>query len=197
MISLSPTWSESDKEERPSTATSSGAMASQPSQPSQPSFTRQIPIYDLEDEAETPYLEMEKRDVRSPGSQSSMEAETPQLHGILPAPALSLTAPKVKKMPKRPEVKRMPTLKGSLLLSMAKAKLREAETVAATAAKATMAKAAAPRATATKSKPKPASGSTAKSKPKPASGSTSASQGTCGRDLVFLLHHQCRRSWWC
>ena len=82
-----------------------------PAKPTKPAFFH-----------EALYLEMEKRDVRSPGSQSSMEAEPPQLHGILLAPALSLTAPKVKKMPKRPEVKRMPTLKGSLLLSMAKAK---------------------------------------------------------------------------
>ena len=49
---------------------------------------------------------------------------------LLPAPALSVTVPKVKRMLRRPETKKMPTLKGSLLVTMAKAKLKETRAVA-------------------------------------------------------------------
>ena len=87
-----------------------------------------------------------------------------------------MTALKVKKMPKRPEVKRMPTPKGSLLLSMTKSKLiRETQAVASrTVPKATVPKATVPKATVSKAAIPQATAS----KSKPASGSTSAtSQG--------------------
>ena len=103
---------------------------------------------------------------------------------------------------KRPEVKRMPAPKGSLLLSMAKCKLRETQAVASrTVPKATVSKATVPKATvskatvpkATVSKATVPRATASKSKPKPASGSTSAtSQGDV---WVSLLHRLCRRRW--
>ena len=113
-----------------------------------------------------------------------MEAETPQLHGILPAPALSLTALKVKKMPKRPEIKRMPTPKGSSSFHGEGQAQGGSDGGIEDIAQA-VAKATAPRATATKSKPKPASGS-----------NFSEPGGRVG-ETWYRPHRQCRRSWLC